>query len=125
MTWERPKNYPRYKWVPSAISVDKLDPLRPYTLENIIFVRSEVNARKCNVTYKDCKKIVSISSHDLVIDIGSNDGNLLKNFRDNHRVLGITPEKIGKLAIKKGIKTLIRYFDKNTFVYTTFAREYL
>ena len=64
--------------------------------------------------YKDCKKIVSISSHDLVIDIGSNDGNLLKNFRDNHRVLGITPEKIGKLAIKKGIKTLIRYFDKNT-----------
>ena len=60
MTWERPKNYPKYKWVPSAISVDKLDPLRPYTLENIIFVRSDVNARKCNVTYNDCKKIIQL-----------------------------------------------------------------
>jgi len=60
MTWERPKNYPRYKWVPSAISVDKLDPLRPYTLENIIFVRAEVNARKCNITYEDCKKIIQL-----------------------------------------------------------------
>ena len=64
--------------------------------------------------YKDCKKIVNISSRDLVIDIGSNDGNLLKNFKDHHRVLGITPEKIGRLAIKQGIETLIRYFDKDT-----------
>ena len=38
----------------------------------------------------------------------------MKNFKDNHRVLGITPEKIGRLAIKQGIETLIRYFDKNT-----------
>ena len=64
--------------------------------------------------YRDCKKIVNISSRDLVIDIGSNDGNLLRNFKDHHRVLGITPEKIGRLAIKQGIKTLIRYFDKDT-----------
>jgi len=63
--------------------------------------------------YRDCKKIVNISSRDLVIDIGSNDGNLLKNFKDHHRVLGITPEKIGRLAIKQGIETLIRYFDKD------------
>jgi len=64
--------------------------------------------------YKDCKKIVTISSEDLIIDIGSNDGNLLSNFKNHHRVLGITPEKIGKIAIKKGINTLIRYFDKET-----------
>ena len=64
--------------------------------------------------YKDCKKIVNISSNDLIIDIGSNDGNLLNNFKDNHRVLGITPENIGKIAIKKGINTLQRYFDKTT-----------
>jgi hypothetical protein len=38
---------------------------------------------------------------DLVIDIGSNDGNLLSNFKNDFTVLGITPEKIGKLAIKK------------------------
>ena len=64
--------------------------------------------------YKDCTKIININSKDLIIDIGSNDGNLLSNFKTKHRVLGITPENIGKLAIKKGIRTLIRYFDKST-----------
>jgi hypothetical protein len=64
--------------------------------------------------YSDCKKIINILSDDLVIDIGSNDGNLLNNFKKNHRVLGITPEKIGKIAIRRGIPTLIRYFDKPT-----------
>ena len=64
--------------------------------------------------YKDCRKIIDITSKDLIIDIGSNDGNLLNNFKNHHKVLGITPEKIGKIAIRKGINTLIRYFDKNT-----------
>ena len=64
--------------------------------------------------YKYLKKIVYLKKQDLIIDIGSNDGNLLKNFKNNHRVLGITPEKIGKLAIKKGIPTIIDYFDKKT-----------
>lgn len=64
--------------------------------------------------YKECRKLVKISKNDLVIDIGSNDGNLLNNFKDNHRVLGITPEKVGLLARKKGIPTLLRYFDKKT-----------
>ena len=74
--------------------------------------------------YKDCKKIIDLSSNDLVIDIGSNDGNLLKNFKDNHRVLGITPEKIGNLAIKQGIKTIIKYFDKKTvnFVFKKYGQ---
>jgi len=64
--------------------------------------------------YKDCKKIINISSKELVIDIGSNDGNLLNNFKNSHRVLGITPEKIGNIAIRNGIPTLIKYFDKPT-----------
>ena len=64
--------------------------------------------------YKECRKIISISSKDLIIDIGSNDGNLLNNFKKHHKVLGITPEKIGKIAIKKGINTLIKYFNKDT-----------
>ncbi len=64
--------------------------------------------------YVDCNKIINISKKDLVIDIGSNDGNLLNNFKNNHRVLGITPEKIGKIAIKKGIPTLIKYFNRAT-----------
>lgn len=62
--------------------------------------------------YNDLKKIIFLNKNDLIIDIGSNDGNLLENFRDNHRVLGVTPERIGKIAIKKGIPTIIDYFSK-------------
>ena len=64
--------------------------------------------------YKDVSKIIKLDKNDLVIDVGSNDGNLLRNFRGKHRVLGVTPEKIGKIAIKKGIPTIIDYFDTTT-----------
>ena len=64
--------------------------------------------------YKECKKIIDLKKNDLIVDIGSNDGNLLSNFKKNHRVLGVTPENIGKIAIKKGINTLLRYFDNKT-----------
>jgi len=64
--------------------------------------------------YTDTKKIIELEKNDLVIDVGSNDGNLLSNFKGRHRVLGITPEKIGKLAVKKGIPTIIDYFNNKT-----------
>jgi hypothetical protein len=64
--------------------------------------------------YVDTKKLINLNKNDLVIDIGSNDGNLLSNFKDKHKVLGVTPEKIGKIAIKKGIPTIIDYFNKKT-----------
>ena len=64
--------------------------------------------------YKECCELINLNSDDLIIDIGSNDGNLLNNFKNNHKVLGVTPENIGKIAIKKGIKTLIKYFDRKT-----------
>ena len=64
--------------------------------------------------YKECCELINLNSDDLIIDIGSNDGNLLNNFKNNHKVLGVTPENIGKVAIKKGIKTLIKYFDRKT-----------
>ena len=51
-----------------------------------------------------------IQKSDLVIDIGSNDGNLLSNFNNKTRILGITPEDIGKIAIEKGIDTILDYF---------------
>ena len=49
---------------------------------------------------------------DLVVDVGSNDGNLLNNFKGHHKVLGITPEDIGKIAIENGIPTILDYFTK-------------
>ena len=62
--------------------------------------------------YRHTKKIVKLNKDDLILDIGSNDGNLLSNFKKNHKVLGVTPEKIGKIAIKKGIPTIIDYFNE-------------
>lgn len=59
------------------------------------------------------KKGILKNKKDIVLDIGSNDGNLLSNFT-KYRVLGVTPEQIGKLAIKKGIPTILRYFNNNT-----------
>ena len=64
--------------------------------------------------YVESEKMLNLKNNSLVIDIGSNDGNLLSNFNKKYKVLGVTPELIGQVAIKKGINTLIRYFDKKT-----------
>ena len=61
--------------------------------------------------YNETYDLLKLEKKDLVVDIGSNDGNLLKRFKDC-RVLGVTPEKIGYKAIKDGIPTIINYFDK-------------
>jgi SAM-dependent methyltransferase len=63
--------------------------------------------------YKETKTIIELSKEDLIVDIGSNDGNLLSNFKDDHKVLGITPEDIGKIAIERGIPTILDYFKKD------------
>ena len=63
--------------------------------------------------YKECESLIKFDENDLIVDIGSNDGNLLSNFKSMKR-LGITPEKIGKIAIKRGIPTILKYFDKQT-----------
>jgi len=63
--------------------------------------------------YRECNTIINLGKEDLIVDIGSNDGNLLSNFKDNHKVLGITPEDIGKIAIEKGIPTVLDYFKKD------------
>lgn len=62
--------------------------------------------------YEECSKIINLKKEDLIVDIGSNDGNLLSNFKDHHKVLGITPEDIGKIAIQRGIPTIIDYFKR-------------
>jgi len=52
-----------------------------------------------------------LSRKDLVVDIGSNDGTLLSNFKDaGIRVLGIEPTDVGDIASQRGIPTIKRYF---------------
>lgn len=64
--------------------------------------------------YQECTTFLELKKDDLVVDIGSNDGNLLSNFKDHHRVLGITPEEIGRIAIQRGIPTIIDYFTEKS-----------
>jgi len=53
-----------------------------------------------------------LSPSDLVVDIGSNDGTLLSNFASRGPVHGIEPTNAGKLAIQRGIPTLISFFNR-------------
>ena len=64
--------------------------------------------------YNHTLSIIKLDKNDLIIDIGSNDGNLLSHFKGKCKILGITPENIGKLAIKKGIPTLLDYFNSKS-----------
>ena len=59
--------------------------------------------------YSEASAMLELKPQDLVIDIGSNDGTLLSNFK-SHRILGIEPTEVGKIANSCGIPTLMRYF---------------
>ena len=99
---------PISKLVQLGIEVDKkiLFPKQyPYTSSTTKNLRDNFN----NLS-KEVLKNYNLSKEDLVIDIGSNDGNLLSNFKNTSRILGITPENIGKIARKKGIPTILKYF---------------
>tara|TARA_B100000989_G_scaffold110487_1_gene81053 strand:+ start:3602 stop:4876 length:1275 start_codon:yes stop_codon:yes gene_type:complete len=64
--------------------------------------------------FKNLKKNVLkkniLHKKDLVIDIGSNDGTLLENFKD-YNILGIEPTNVSKIANKNGIKTIKKPFS--------------
>lgn len=81
----------------------------PYTSSTTKILRDNFKdlANKCFSNF-------SIFKNDLILDIGSNDGNLLSNFKKKMKVVGITPENIGKLAIKKGIPTILDYFNNKS-----------
>ena len=59
--------------------------------------------------YVDSQNVKKLAPTDLVVDVGSNDGTLLSNFTA-HRVMGIEPSDMGKLAVSRGIPTHIAYF---------------
>lgn len=115
---EKPKEEPSYPaeivrctnchLVQSGLIVDPtiiFPPSYPYTSSTTRVLRDNFAE-----LYRECAALFPLKSSDLVVDIGSNDGNLLSNFKDHHKVLGITPEDIGKLAIERGIPTILDYF---------------
>lgn len=63
---------------------------------------------------KQAVKKSEAKEQDLVVDIGSNDGTLLKSFKElKMRILGVDPaENLAKKANHEGIKTLCSLFTK-------------
>lgn len=54
-----------------------------------------------------------LEKNDFVVDIGSNDGTLLSNFKKKEmRVLGVEPTDVAKIAINAGIDTINQPFNK-------------
>jgi hypothetical protein len=65
--------------------------------------------------YRETSGLLSLGPGDLAVDIGSNDGTLLSNFRNGgHRVLGIEPSQVGNLGNQRGIPTWISFFSRDT-----------
>ncbi len=58
-------------------------------------------------------KEYNLNSNSLVVDVGSNDGLLLKKFNEyGVNTIGVEPAKnIAEIAIKDGVKTVINYFN--------------
>ena len=81
----------------------------PYTSSTTKILRQNFK----NLSEK-IKQNFNFKRSDLVIDIGSNDGNLLSNFKEDFKVLKVTIESIGKITNKKGIPTIFKYFNLNT-----------
>lgn len=53
----------------------------------------------------------SLKKGDLVVDLGSNDGTLLKGFKEQGmKVIGVEPTNIAKIANQSGIETLQKFF---------------
>jgi SAM-dependent methyltransferase len=64
---------------------------------------------------RESAAMLGLADKDLVIDIGSNDGTLLSNFKTGgQRVLGIEPTDVGYIANQRGIPTIKRYFNLDT-----------
>lgn len=102
---------PRCQLVQLGLIVDAqilFPPEYPYTSSTTKILRENFAELS-----RECKTRIDFGPADLIVDIGSNDGNLLSNFQKDHRVLGITPEEIGKIAIERGIPTIIDYFNQD------------
>ena len=59
-------------------------------------------------------KKYTLNQNDLVVDLGSNDGTLLTGFKKHGiRTIGVEPTNIAKIANKKNIETVQKFFTTN------------
>lgn len=77
-------------------------------------ITKELAQYQKNISYSLIKKY-NLTSKDLVIDVGSNDGTLLSGFKEQGiRILGVEPTNIAKIARTNGIETIQSFFDIKT-----------
>ena len=73
--------------------------------------------------FERCRDRLGVDASSLVIDVGSNDGTLLANFKAGGcRVLGIDPTDRARLANERGISSLQAFFTRKAA--RTVAAEY-
>lgn len=61
--------------------------------------------------YDEVMRLYPLPATALAVDVGSNDGTLLSNFRaGGHRVCGIEPTDTHKLAVERGIPSINAFF---------------
>lgn len=59
----------------------------------------------------EATNLINLKLDDLVVDIGSNDGTLLSNFKESgQRVLGVEPSLAAKTAEDRGVPSLMEFF---------------
>ena len=60
---------------------------------------------------REATPLLGLRGTELVVDIGSNDGTLLENFRAaGHPVCGVEPTLMANLANERGIRTIMSFF---------------
>ena len=60
--------------------------------------------------------IIKLEENDVVLDIGSNDGTLLKQYDDNLIKIGFEPSNLWELGINKNTKIVNDYFGSDKFL---------
>jgi len=78
----------------------------PYLSSTTRILRENFAEQAYSATHK-----LGLRSDHLIVDIGSNDGTLLENYKVGSRVLGIEPTNAAEVAIGKGIPTIKGFFN--------------
>jgi len=61
--------------------------------------------------WRESTGILGLRGSELVVDVGSNDGTLLENFRAaGHPVCGVEPTLMANLANERGVRTIMSFF---------------
>lgn len=72
--------------------------------------------KHCRVYCEKMRDLYHISSEKFIVEVASNDGYLLQNFKGwGNRVLGVEPAKnVAEAAKRKGINTVCKFFNEQT-----------